>query len=222
MAGNRKKAEKLILDTVRALEQGDDNYNLYKALFAEMNDDEFDAYIEAIDKGETYISLIIPNGTDNPLSLANNIKVGESLGVKYFQRIVQTDPATGEETLSVAEYLIIHLPTNRQIQHLVKKASIPDSIKVVDNLTGAVTGESKGAKVSLPELLALESRGLDESIIEMIKIRGGDTEAYQDMIRQIKETGTFKVSTALEKDTTVTATQTLKSLLTALHYKNTI
>lgn len=220
--GNRKKAEALILKYVKLLEGGVHNYNLYKALFERLNDKAFEDFIKGLEAGDYYVSLIIPNGSDKLLNMENVLKVGESLGVKYFQRVLTTDAITHEVTMSNLEYLVVDLPVRRQSQHLIKKRSIPEGAKVIDALTGQVTGVDKGAKQSLPEILALNSRGFSESLIEMIKVRGGDLEAYAEMRRMMSEQGDYSLAPILEKDTEVISTETLRSYLFALHFENTI
>lgn len=218
----RKAAEALVIDTVRQIEGGELNAEMYKGLFAGWSDEEFGRWIDELDQGKTFISIIVPNAGPFTLSTERSMKVGESLGVKYFQRLELTDPLTGETYKTPLEYLVIDVPVRRQNQHLVKGRSMPENDKVVDALTGQVTGDSKGGRVSLPELLALESRGLEETILELIKVRGGDDRALRAMRDAIRETGGFSVEAIKALRTKPQATHVLRALLLSVHIDNTI
>ena len=222
MAQDRKKAEKVLLSLIEDIEGGKVNRGLYERLFASMSDIEFDSFVEQVESGETIISLIAPNAGDFTLDVERSMNVGEKLGVKFFQKLILTDPMTGEVSKTPLEYLVVHLPVRRQNQHLIKKQSIPKSGKVIDHLSGQVTGESKGGRVSLPELLVMESKGLDDNLMELIKIRGGDDKAYRGMLEQIENTGSFSIEPLLALNSKPTSTETLKSFLLACHLANTI
>lgn len=218
---NRKKAEALIIKYVTKLEQGNSNAEMYKKLFKSLSNAQFEEYIKSLEAGG-YVSMIVPNNSSVKLDMSNNIKVGEELGVNYFQRVLLTDPTTNEANLSNVEYMVLHLPVRRQSQHLIKKRSIPEGSSKLDHITGQVTGEDKGSRVSLPELLALESRGFEDSLVELFKVRGGDGAAYAEMRRNIKEQGTFRTGPILDLDTKPTSTQTLSTLLKAMHLDNNL
>ena len=222
MSGNRAGAEKEILKYVEAIEGGIVNVGLYKELFKRLSNKEFDNYMREVRDGEAYITMIVPNGGDFILDTARSMEVGESLGVKYFQRVIITDPVTGERTLSPLEYLIIDMPVRRQSQHLIKKQSIPDNNRIIDQMSGQVTGASKGSRISLPELMALESRGLNDTLREVIKVRGGDREAYNAMSASITETGGYSLKPIENLGSRPTSTNILKALLLSIHMDNTL
>ena len=224
MAGNRKAAEELLYKYLKKMEGGGTvNVEIYKKLFAAMSNAEFDAFVGQVERKEIYISMIVPNASkDVKLATERNIAVGEELGAKFHQRIVMTDALTGEEILTPKEYLIVHLPVRRQNQHLIKKRSIPDSKKVIDTLSGQVTADSKGSAISLPELLALEGRGVEDSVLEMIKVRGGDAEALKAMEQAIREQGAFRLGPIEELGTKPTSTESLRALLLSLHLDTTL
>lgn len=222
MAGNRKKAEAEILKYITQLEQGSVNAEIYKELFAEMSNAEFDKWMKNLESGEEILSFFAPNGSKVKLTSANCKKVGDSLGVKFFQRCILTDPETKEEFLTPEEYLVLEVPVRRQSQHLIKKQSIAEGDKVIDAMTGQVTGESKTRSISLPEILALESKGLDMTLLEFIKVRGGDDKSLTHMKDSIRQTGGYNVGSTLELGSKPTATETLRALLLALHIDNTI
>jgi hypothetical protein len=222
MAKNRKAAEAEIIRIVTLLEGGNHNATLYGKVFARITDDEFDAWMGRMEREEEYLSIIVPNFSDIKLTTERSMAVGESLGVRYFQHIRMTDSLTGEEFLTPVEYLVVDMAVRRQSQHLIKKQSIAENDKVIDHLSGQVTGDSKGGKISLPELLALESKGFDQSLIEMIKVRGGDDEALRAAKESIRRTGGYSLGPILKLNTLPKSTEVLRALLLSAHIDNTI
>jgi hypothetical protein len=118
--------------------------------------------------------------------------------------------------------MVLDIPVRRQVQMLTKKMSVPKDNLHIDEMTNQPMDESKGAGISFPELLALYSQGLDSSILEMIKLRGGDEKAYGAMERQIAEQGEVNIEPILEAGTRVKSTETLSVFLKAMHYDNNL
>ena len=222
MAGNRKAAEEFLYDVLDRLEGGTSNSDMYRTLFSTMSDKEFERFVEDIEEGKKYLSIIVPNGGKFTLSTERSMKVGESLGIEFFQRLKLTDPATGEVMLTPKKHLVVHAAVRRQNQHLVKKMSVPEHSRVLDYLTGQVTGDSKGSALTQPELLALNAKGLTTNILEMIKVRGGDYEAYKAMLEAIEATGSFSIKPILDADTKPASTEVLRALLLSIHLDNTL
>ena len=219
---NRAAAEKAILKHIGNLDSGTRNQEIYKALFARLSDKDFEEWMTALEQGDEYLAFFMPPGQDEVLSTERAKAVGEQLGVKFFQRIRMTDPSTGEVFTTPIEYLILHFAVRRQNQHLIKKQSFAEHDRSIDHLTGQVTGDSKGGKVSLPELLQLEGKGFENAILELIKARGGDAEAATAMYESVRETGGFSMEALRALDSKPTATKVLSALLLSAHLDNTI
>jgi len=52
----------------------------------------------------------------------------------------------------------------------------------------------KGAKISLIETQILANKNLETSVLELLKIRGGDLDAYYQYKNKIEETGRTSVN----------------------------
>lgn len=221
MARNRAKAEKRILATISMIDKSGINTKLTKDFFASMNDQQFHDYMMAIKEKRDYVSIVMDNMGKTKITTENNLDVAAFLGVKLFQRIWLTDPATGMEYLTPLEYLVIHLPVRRQIQTLLNKISIPEDNKHVDELTDQPTGASKGSAVSFPELLVMYSSGAEKAIEEFIRFRGGDLKLMNDFDKQIHETGGASMEALSNVSRSrVKSTKVLSTILTAMHIKN--
>jgi len=220
MSGNRKAAEKVILDALALIDPSGVSSTTMIGFLKAMTDKAFDLYMTAIENGTDYISVIAPNLTNCKITIDNNLKVGKQLGVEFFKRLWLTDTATGVEHLTNQKYLVVKLPVRRQIQTLENKMSIPEDNKHVDDLTDQPTGVSKGSSISFPELLVMYSQGNSRGIEELIKYRGGDVKAMQAMDKQIHESGGASMDSLGKLGTRVKSTQTLSVFLKGMHLDN--
>lgn len=219
---NRKKAEATLLKWIEELEGGTENVTIYKEMMAKMSNKEFDQWMQALESEEEILAFFTPNGKKRVLSSERAISVGEKLGVKFFERVWLTDHVTGERFLTPLPYMILTVRVARQNQHLIKGISVAENDRVIDNLTGQVTGVSKSAKISLPELLQLQAKGLDASILELIKVRGGDPKAERYMKESVSQSGTFSVEGAKALGSKPTVTKSLRALFLSIHLDSTI
>lgn len=221
MSGNRKAAEGIILELISKLVTSDENITLYKNFFASMNDKQFDEFIVKLEEKKIRLPVIVPNFGKSKVTIENNLKLAEELGHNFFERIWMKDGDDSPAYLSPIKYLIVDLPLRRQAQLLVKKISIPEDNKSIDDMTGQPTGKSKGSKISYPEIQILAALNLTSNMTELLKYRGGDVKGYQAMNAEISKTGGVSLNSIKHLGTTVKSTQTLKTLLTSMHLEST-
>jgi hypothetical protein len=219
---NRKAAEEFILKYVDKLLPGSDNVKLYKSLFSSMSDDDFKQYMDDIDTGRKFIAVVCPNFTEPALSGDRNYAIADELGHNFFQRIWIEGTGDVPTYLTPIPYLVLDLPLKRASQLLIKKISVPDNNRVVDTLTGQPTGESKGASISTPELQVCAAMGLESTMVELLKYRGGDVKGFQAMNNMIAKYGSANLKTLSMYASGVESTNTLKTFLTAMHVKSTL
>jgi hypothetical protein len=194
----REKVTKFILDNIAKITPGDStNVDLLRSKLNAFSDKEFEAYLRKLAPAETpeqikqreILPFYVPNLGKTRISIARNFKIVKGLGKSLTHRLVMTDGATGLQYVTPHPYPVLDLPVRRQAQTVVKKRSIPEHDQRIDDLTGQPTSQSKGSRVSAPELGSLSSRGLDNTIMEKIKVRGGDEAAYREMRRNLIENG---------------------------------
>lgn len=222
MNGNRKAAEKELINVIESILPGSENTKIYQDILKGMPDDEFDRWIADLDSGERYLAIIAPELNEPSLSVQRNLDLGEAWGHKWFERIWM-DPQNGAPSfLSNDEYLVVDLPLKRQAQFLIKKISIPEDNRSIDTFTGQPTGKSKGSKISWPELQILAALGgFDQTITEFFKFRGGDLQGFNAMNHMIATTGGVSLNAIGALGTKVKAVQSLSTLLTSMHIANT-
>jgi len=222
MAKNRKKAEEFILQFCKDIEPTGYNVEQYKKIFADMSDKEFDDYMVGLRDKSKFLVLFKPMYKAKGLTTENNLKVATKYGLDFFERLQFTGNENEPDTVTSIKYLVIDLPYRRQSQTLEKKISLPDNNRIIDQSTYQPTGASKGAKVSFPELQVLIGMGLDNSINELIKFRGGDRGGFSAYNSMMLRYGSVNLRTLNNYATGVESTKTLKSYLLGMHIKQNL
>lgn len=218
----RKEATELAIKLLSEFAGKTASVKQVESMLNNLTDKQFHAYMEALSSGDEILPYIIPNLTRERITVDKNIRIAKKLNHSFFERLWLTDPATGDVYLTPEEYLVIDLPVKRLQQHLHKKISIPTDNKRVDELTAQPTGDSKGSKISFPELQILYSHGLNDTIRELFKFRAGDEEAYRAMEREASATGEVRMDNIDDGTTRTKATITLETLLTSAHLSNNV
>lgn len=219
--GNRAKAMK-VLKGLDLFMPGSPNYDIVKQRLEAMTDAQFDAFMQRMRSGDEVLPLYQPNLSQYKLTVDGLFDVGQKLGHEFFHHVIMIDPTTGLEFTTPEKYLVVDLMVRRQQQHLVKKISIPESNMHVDELTGQPTGPSKGSKMSAPEIQILYAQGLESTIEEFIKVRGGDNDAYRQIYRDIVSHGSARQESVRARGTRVRSTETLSVLLKSIHLQNNV
>lgn len=222
MAGNRQKAESFLLKYIKKLSPKSQSVEIYKRLFASMSDKDFDVFINDLESGKKHLSIVEPNFSDAGSSVANNLKIADELGHNFFEKLWIEGDGDTPTYLTPVEYMVVDLPLKRASQLLTKKISVPDHNKVIDSITGQPTGESKGAKISYPELQLAAAMDLESTMLELMKYRGGDRGggiAYNNMASKL---GTVNLEALSSSATGVESTKTLRTFLTSAMLQNNL
>jgi len=218
MTEKRKKTQEFIIKYIDKIAPGGENKKLYTDLFNSMSDKEFNRFMEKLSNGMN-LSVIAPNGSKIKLDVDRNIKIAKELGYDFFQRlnIWEHDGLPAIKTPN--KYMVMSLPVRRMAQLLTKYISIPTDDKSIDLTTGQVTGKSKGSKLTMPELQILAGLGLKDSVVELMKYRGGDRGGMNALSKSLFINGTASQKVLEQYATGVVSKQTLKSYFNAMHIK---
>lgn len=222
MNKNRAAAEKVITTYIGKLLPGSPNSDIYKDIFASMDDEAFDQFMTGLENNSIRLAIIAPNGTQPSLDVERNLQIAEELGHQFFERVWMDGKEGSAPYLSTVPYLVVDLPVRRQAQLLITKISIPEHNRSVDNLTGQPTGDSKGSKISYPEVQILAALNLDNTLTELIKYRGGDTIGFNAMNESIAKSGGVSIDALSSLGGRVKSGDTLKTYLTAMHLASTL
>lgn len=219
---NRKKTEEFILKYIAKLTPGTNNADTYKKMFASMSDKDFDKFMNDLKSGELDLSIIMSNFNDRGITVKNNLNIAKELGHNFFEKLWIEGTGDDPTYLTPVKYLVVDLPFKRAAQMLVKKMSIPETSKVVDYLTGQPTGISKGARISYPEVQLCASMGLTDTMVELMKYRGGDEQGRLAMNRMINSLGEARQDVLEKFSSGVKSTRLLSILLKGMHLNNTL
>lgn len=219
MPGNRKAATDFILKSLEAILPGNTDTPRYKAYLESLSDKDFDQLMKDYKSGEKYLTLTAPNGAKAKLSLERNYAYADKIGVKFHQKLWYDGDEDTPASLMPIERLVLKLPMRLASQRLDKKKSIPKTQRVINTLTGQPTGESKGASISLPELRVCAAQGLDNTMVELIKYRGGDQRGNAALNASLIRTGRANLNTLSHFASGVVSSSTLKSYMTGCHLK---
>lgn len=223
MAGNRKEAEKIIIDMVEAILPGGGNKEVYENFFAKMSDKDFDSWMEDLNSGRERPFIYVPNLGKVKISTERNFAIAKKIGHNFFERIwIDEKDPNRPKYLTNVPYIVLELPVRRQSQLLVKKISVPENNKSIDQLSGQAAGDSRSARISYPELQFLMGMNLPNSLLEFMKFRGGDKGGFNAMNRTISTDGTVTLRSINHLSTGVESTKTLSAYLTAMHLRNTL
>ena len=227
MLGKRKETENFILKLIADITQNPSgpNVRLYKKKFENMSDDQFHEMMVGIRDGKVRLKIIVPNFgekiTGEKISMENNLELSAKYGFDFFQQVWIPDE-NGRLYLTPKKYLVFESPVVRQAQLLEKKISIPEDNLVVDDMTGQPAGRSASSKLSYMETQVIASLGLDASLEELLKARGGDDGMHAAMNTSIQRTGGVDLNSIRQYSTGVGAGKALKAFLIGMQLKPTL
>lgn len=219
MAGNRKRAESTLLTLIKAIAPGGHTHSIYKRMLADMDDKAFDTFMKQLESEERFLIVVAENFGNEGVTVENNLNVADNLGHNFFQKL-WIEGKDGQPTyLTPIEYMVVDLPIRRASQMLTKKISVSEDNKTVDALTGQPTGDSKGARVSYPELQVCAAMGLENSMVELMKYMGGDIKGMAAYNAMLSQTGKTNLNTLQNYASGVESTSSLVTFLNCLHYR---
>ena len=221
MSEKRKMIQDYILKLMADFDQyGGKNVQRYTKMFDQMTDKQFDAFMHAIRDQKTQLSCVMPNH-DTKLTTNAVIDIAKKHNVPLFTRLYLHDSHTGRRYLTKHKILVMKLPVRRLSQYLFHKISLPDSDRHVNPVTGQVIPPDKGAALSAIETQLLASKGLSTSILELVKVRSGDMNAYRTMKYTIEEQGSVSM-TDIPLENRPRSTITLQKFFHAMMLDSTI
>ena len=217
---NRVEVTKWFVDKINLLQPGNSNVAMYKEYLSSLSDVEFSELMAKLKSGDIILPYYSANLHDKDVGITEALKVGDSLGINFFQQLQITDDISGTTYITPERYFIVYLPIRRQSQHVDKGKSVAKNNKYTDTLTGQATGPSRTSRLSLPEIINLESAGLHSAILEFINIRGGNILGFREAKRSTLDTGQYTLKDIGELGSRPTSTATLHAFLLGMMLDN--
>lgn len=218
----RKELEKDILFFMGRVTKGGGNKKIYTDLFSKMNDNQFNKLWESI-KESGYLPVFVDNfNQEECIDYDNIVEFAKELKIPLEQKLIITDPDTGNKMLTPYTALVGICEIRKQRQIVAKKISVAAHDYDVEDLTGQPTGDSKAGGISSPELNVLIALGLTTVAKELADVRGGDLMAYRTFKNDILSTGNSSVQVALKNGSGVKSLSTAHYLFRGQHLENNL
>lgn len=221
MTPKRKEVQDYILKYIDKITKSKENVAMYEHLFNNMDDKQFDQFMHRLKNKEINLCVTASPGYDKGFSVDNNFKIAKELGYKFFTKIKSSPTKDKPGFTTPNEFMVLKLPMRRLSQLLIKKISIPEDSKHFDNLTGQVAGPSRSSELTYPELQVLIGTGLDKSITELLKTRGGDHGELSAMNKLLYRQGSVSQDVLKNYSSGVVSSATLSSFLLGMHIRST-
>lgn len=223
----RKKVTDFIVNAVNDIIPGyKENGRLLQEMLESLTDSEFDAYIRGfrnppgdLDKPRSILPYYLPNLSKHRLNIGRLFDLHDKINRSASQRLIMHDPLTNLEYVTPHTYPIVVLPVRRQSQTIAKKSSIPSGRQPIDELTHQPVQTSKGASLTQPEIGSLAARGLDNTLYELLNVRGGNEEARREFRKQLLDTGEGNLD-ALSNIGSIKSVDTMSIYLNGMHLGN--
>ena len=221
----RKQVEEYILTWIKKITNSEFNVNLYKDLFKNMTDEEFDNFMKSLRDDKRWLQIIVPpdiRNSDVKISISKNYKLAKELGYDFFQQLDIGPNRDLPKYRTPHKFLIIDLPIRRTKQTSEKGVSVSTHAKNIDMLTGQPKGDSTATRISYPELQVLVGMGLTHSLIELLRDRGGDIMTERLLMSGLSKYGVISQKLLSNYATGALSTISLKNYLLGMHIKSTL
>ena len=218
----RADAEAYLVKFLKDLTHDEYNSKVYQAKMASMSDKAFKQYLEDLVSGKDKISVTIPNYGKSKLDTKNNLKLAKQLNLNLFKSLKIGNPYTDMVFTTPNKYMIVDIPVRRVAQRQEDKISVAKHSKTTDLLTKQPVGDSASRSLSLVEAQILKSLGLDATVEELDKVRGGDEGAYSAMLSLLNSQDGVTLEELRKYATGVQSKKYVKALLQAQHIGNTL
>lgn len=178
-----------------------------------LSDAEFRNLMSKYRDGQETPIATIPNLHKSIITSGHLKQVAKRWNVSLWNHLRMTDSDTGRVFITPHRYMVLKLQICRLAQMQELKRNIPESNKVVDELTGQVTGASKGAAMSMPEAVNVLARGSVAFLTEVDAVRGGDESANRQFEYDIATTGRGTLARAMAAGKGAKSTRTMAAYL---------
>lgn len=220
--GNRKAAESFLLDILGKITKNGKNKEIYERLFKQMNDKQFEDFVNKIDEYGG-VPLYLSNvNKDDDIVYDNIMNLTKGLGVELEQHLYIKDDSTGLTYKTAEKHLVGPCVVRKQRQMLAKQLTYAKDDSMISDLTGQVYGDSKGAGISFQEVNVLRQLGMENTAKELYDVLGGDLGALKDFRQNIENTGSTNIKQNLKNGTGVESIKTLHYLLRARYINNNL
>lgn len=223
MNAKRQKIEAWCLGLLKQIDVSGLNAKIYEEkVFKPMTDKDFHTFIQDLKSKKRHLVIYAPNYGPVKLDLRKNMAIAKTLGRNFYERIWIEGRDGLPTQLTPVSYFVFPTVVRRQAQLIMKGVSVPKNMRTINALTGQPTGDSQASKISMPELQLCVSAGMNNSMIELMKYRGGDVRGGAALHGMLVRFGRASLQTLKPFASGVESTNYVHSLFTAAHIKTNL
>jgi hypothetical protein len=219
MSAKRDKIVALLKTVFEPLE-GKDGPNFKRYMEKIKTEEGLNKFYKDIKAGKDNVNIMMPN-MKSVARMKDIVQVANKIGLALSTHLYLKDEITGKRYKTNNKYLVIKMPVRRVKQFVDDKISLPEGDNKIDLLSGQVVKPDKGSSISLIEAQVIKGKGLDKSLYELLKVRGGDINAYSEYASQLLETGSVEVEN-IGKDSVPRSSVIASTYLKAAHLDNNL
>lgn len=219
MSIKRDKVIELLKTVFEPLE-GKDGPNFKRYMEKIKTEDSLNKFYKNIKSGKDNVNIIMPN-MKSTARMQDIVDVANKIKLPLSTRLYLKDEITGKRYKTNNKYLVIKMPVRRVKQFIDDKISLPEGDNRTDLLSGQVIRPDRGSSISLIEAQVIKGKGLDKSLYELLKIRGGDINAYSEYASRLLETGAVETET-IGEDSVPRSSVVASTYLKAAHLDNNL
>lgn len=217
----RTEVENYVYKIMNSLDPSKHNYNLYKEMFAKMDDKMFNQWMCDIRDKKTKLYVTVAN-MEIFLNINDVLDTAKLINLELEEQIKVWDNALGRYYTTPYKYTILKVPVRRLKQYLLSKMSVPDSDKRINPSTGQVVKPDAAASVSMTEAQTLASKGFYQMLTEFLTVRGGNVEAYASYKAALENLGSVSLKELNLDNTTVRSVKVARAYMEAMHLENNL
>ena len=187
----RQKMEKVIYDTFGALDKTKANTNKYKAMFANMTDNQFDKFFKELFANESAYLILDICDYERDLRIDDIEDAAKVLNIPLFEKVAFPHYTMDKEHVVVSKEPVPvgYCHIKRTQQTLAKKNGLSTTADIRSSITGQVSGADKNGRESDLENSMLISLGMNDLLKELNGPRADDPVMKQQMYTESNNKG---------------------------------
>jgi hypothetical protein len=219
---NRPYIEKIIYDTMDAIDPSGNNTIKYQTLFGDMNDKEFEKFMKDFlnNDDEQFVLDIIEYEHD--LKFSQCEAAAKVLGIPLMEYVYMPHLSMDKKNVIVTKEkcLVAYINVKRTQQLLHKKNGLSVSNEKISSLTGQVVGDDKNARDSDIEAILLVALGADKILQEFHGPRADDLVMKRELRQSISEKGYVELDELTNSRLNKTTLNTVNTFLLSMNFKS--
>jgi len=215
----RLKVEKKIYDVMNIMDPTGQNTEYYKKKFAKMNDKQFyDFFKQDFPLKFQYKPFEIDPTMDTIMKALQsiNVPINEEVNMPFLYTNSDGVPVKSQKVC------VVYLPLKRMKQMVVKKSAFSTDISKRDYKTGNLIDTDKNSQLSDREVESLAVMNLENTMDELITVRGDAMNAKNEFYNEINAKGQVSMSEVEVTNSDSIARNLISAYLLSAHIQSNL